>query len=273
MRRTKNFKKVLVQPDRHKAIVRRNQNFTPIKDEEPVIRKSADINAHQMIHRINKEKITSEDLVKFSKNYKRIGRIDPIFLGETIYIVGGGSSLEGFNFHSLSDKITIAVNKSFQHLSNPTVIYWSDYRVYRWYENEILAYKNAHKVTNKPLPDNNAVINLLSTGKFGLERDPHGLRDGGNSGYAAINLAYHLGAKKIVLLGFDMKVINGKSHFHEGYDVHKKPDQRVYERLMLPSFDSMADLLKKQKVQVYNASPESAITCFQKIDLGQIFSV
>lgn len=272
MRKTKNFKKVTVQPDRHKAITRRNQNFVPTTNTLPV-EKPADVNVTQIIHRVNKEKITSEDLVKFSKNYKRIGRIDPIFLGETVYIVGGGPSLEGFDFSSLNNKITIAVNKSFLHLKNPTVIYWSDYRVYRWYENEILAHKNAHKITNKPLPDNAGVINLLSTGKFGLEKDPHGLRDGGNSGYAAMNLAYHFGAKKIILLGFDMKLINGKSHYHEGYDVNKKPDTKMYERLMLPSFDSIAEYLKKAKVQVYNASPESSITCFQKIDLAQIFSV
>ena len=40
------------------------------------------------------------------------------------------------------------------------------------------------------------------------------IHTGGNSGYQAINLAYLLGAKEIILLGYDMKKTNGLRHFH-----------------------------------------------------------
>lgn len=272
MRKARNYKRVTVQPEKHHAIVRRNSALAQTQIQQSAAPKEvfAPIDS---IPRIHADRLAAESLGRFTRNYKKVGRIDPILLGETVYIVGGGPSLNGFDFSTLDDKYTIAVNKSFLSLKNPTAIYWSDYRVFRWYQNEILQHQNTLKVTNKPQPDHPAIINLLSTGKHGLEKDPHGVRDGGNSGYAAINLAYHLGAKKIILLGFDMKTIEGKSHYHEGYEVGKKPDNKMYERLMLPSFDSISIALMQAKVKVYNASLESEIKCFQKIHLNQIFSV
>lgn len=57
-------------------------------------------------------------------------------------------------------------------------------------------------------------LNVLhSRDEKGLSRDPEWLNRGGNSGYQAINLAYHLGAQKIVLLGYDMSHDNGKAHW------------------------------------------------------------
>ena len=53
--------------------------------------------------------------------------------------------------------------------------------------------------------------------KFGLESARDTLAHGNNSGYAAINLAVHLGAARIVLLGYDMGNDGKVSHFHEGY--------------------------------------------------------
>ena len=43
MRKTKNFKKVIVQPDRHKAITRRNQNFVPATNAHEKPEKPADV--------------------------------------------------------------------------------------------------------------------------------------------------------------------------------------------------------------------------------------
>src|SRR5690606_24516492 len=60
------------------------------------------------------------------------------------------------------------------------------------------------------LPD---VSVLRNTGYDGLEMAPTGLRNGRNSGYAAVNLAVHLGASRVVLLGYDMGWQGAKAHF------------------------------------------------------------
>ena len=198
--------------------------------------------------------------------YDNYTYIDPIFLGDTIYIVGGGTSLKGFNFDLLKDKTVIAVNKAFLHLPFAQVLYWSDTRFFEWHGKEIGEFSGI-KVTCRPQPKRGDVINLLNTGKTGLETMSYGLRDGGNSGYAAINLAYHLGAKKIVLLGFDMQTNGKETHWHEGYS--STADTGTMERLMIPNFDSLVEPLEKRKVKVYNASPISKLTCFDKISIEE----
>ena len=52
-------------------------------------------------------------------------------------------------------------------------------------------------------PNAYGIPEFTNTGEEGLELDPTGLRNGQNSAYAAINLAVHMGARTVVLLGVD----------------------------------------------------------------------
>jgi uncharacterized Rossmann fold enzyme len=201
--------------------------------------------------------------------YENYTYIDPIFLGDTVYVVGGGPSLKGFDFNLLKDKTTIAINRAFLHLPFAQVLYWSDTRFYEWFAKEIDLFKGI-KVTCRPQPKKADIINLLNTGKTGLETMAYGLRDGGNSGYAAINLAYHLGARKIVLMGFDMQTNGKETHWHEGYSSTANTD--TMERLMVPNFSTLVEPLEKRKVKIYNASLDSILTCFPKISLEEALS-
>jgi hypothetical protein len=51
------------------------------------------------------------------------------------------------------------------------------------------------------------------TGAPGLSVDPQKIHTGKNSGYAAIGLAYHLGASRILLLGYDMGLEGTRRHW------------------------------------------------------------
>ena len=204
---------------------------------------------------------------KIPNTYKKIGKIEPIYKGETIYIIGGGPSLKGFNWTKLISKRTIAVNKAFLFYPGADVLYWTDVRFYDWYEKEINEFKGL-KVTNKNRPVRDDVINLLDTGRLGLDTNPSNIRHGSNSGYAAINLAVHLGAKTIVLLGFDMRMTGQRSHWHDGYTTPQNPT--VYAQAMIPAFDTLVEPLRNLKIEVYNACPTSALNTFKKcsIDLS-----
>lgn len=267
--------RITVDPKRHVNIIKRTvRKDTELSPQSPLPEDHFPKENSYPLDNKNYKVELAEHHPKLIRGYQKIGKIEPVYLGETVYIVGGGPSLKDFDFNSLRDKVTIAVNKSYRFVPNPSVIYWSDTRVYQWFQ-EDLDKINCLKVTNKAFPVGApGVINLLNTGKHGLDKDPRCIRDGGNSGYAAMNLAYHLGAKKIILLGFDMKVDKSLSHFHGGYDqLTRIPDDALYKRLMLPSFETIANDLEKAKVKVYNASLESAIECFPKIRLDQIFNI
>ena len=95
----------------------------------------------------------------------------------------------------------------------------------------------------------------------GLCTEPGAVHLGGNSGYQAVNLAYHLGAKRIILLGFDMR--------HDGKQVHWHPDHATqlnapvsHIRAWIRHFEPMAADLKRAGVKVVNATPRSALPWF-----------
>lgn len=88
---------------------------------------------------------------------------------------------------------------------------------------------------------------------------------GGNSGYQLINLVYHFGAKKIILLGFDMQRTNGRSHHHGDHPGYMNRTLAFQE--WVPRFNQLAQGLREEGVEVINATRETALNCFQKMDL------
>ena len=57
------------------------------------------------------------------------------------------------------------------------------------------------------------VVILEGSGESGFDERLGWLRHGKNSGYAATHLAAQLGARTIVLVGFDFRAVDGRSHF------------------------------------------------------------
>ncbi len=100
----------------------------------------------------------------------------------------------------------------------------------------------------------------------GLSEKPNTLHTGSNSGYQAINLAVLAGAKRILLLGYDMRFQGAKSHSHNGHPVkHSESAYTGYAR----NFASMVPQLQRLGVEVINCSPSSAIGCFPRMPLEQ----
>ena len=190
--------------------------------------------------------------------------VEKIWDKETVYIIGGGPSLQGFNFNHLLGSNVIAINKAIFYYQMAQVLYWTDCRFYTWYKNDIDNFK-CSKYTIKPQSNYASDVKLLKRGvAHGLEESNDTLAHGNNSGYAAINLAYHLGAKRIILLGYDMGRDGEKSHFHDGYPSRPTRDG-VYSEQFLPMFQSLNESLKKKGVNVMNASPYSRLQVFPKI--------
>lgn len=106
--------------------------------------------------------------------------------------------------------------------------------------------------------------------EFGCIRVPMEAREGlgrvgvatmGNSGYQAVNLAYLLGAKRIVMLGFDMMDRGGEHHFHGNHRgaTLTNPNARLYRR-WIDGFEKMHRLLKEEGVELINCSRRTALT-------------
>ncbi|MGO1079949.1 hypothetical protein [Inquilinus sp. CA228] len=94
-----------------------------------------------------------------------------------------------------------------------------------------------------------------------LVEEPGRIGHGGNSGFQALNLAIQFGARRIALIGFDMRLDRGL-HWHgpHGRDLHN-PNEAALMRWRR-AFAAAAQDLAALGVTVVNCSPVSALTCF-----------
>jgi hypothetical protein len=93
----------------------------------------------------------------------------------------------------------------------------------------------------------------------------------GNSGAQAINLAVHAGAWRILLLGFDMRKVDGQDHF---FGAHPEPLNRVspYDTFWKGMW-SMAKDLSELGIEVLNGSPNSALPYWRRLSPSELDAI
>lgn len=90
-----------------------------------------------------------------------------------------------------------------------------------------------------------------------------GSRQGGNSGFQAVNLAVQFGATKIILIGFDM---HGE-HWHGRHPGGmNNPSPKNFQDWR-SAFDGAGAMFKALGVDVFNCSPVSALQAYPKMDI------
>lgn len=93
----------------------------------------------------------------------------------------------------------------------------------------------------------------------------------GNTGAAAINLALILGARRVFLLGFDMKLSEkGKANWHELR--YQKANPEVYNRF-LREFYQVSNTLEEvfPGCEVVNVTDDSRLNLFPKVSAAEHF--
>lgn len=88
-----------------------------------------------------------------------------------------------------------------------------------------------------------------------------------NSGAAAISLAAARGARRIVMVGYDCQRTGGRAHWHGD---HVKELGNAGSMPKWPAlFGKLAKDMRRQGVEVINATRETALTCFPRLPLEQ----
>ncbi len=131
------------------------------------------------------------------------------FLGCTVFIVGCGPSLRGFDFALLEGKKTIAVNLSYLYFQSDLLVY-----VDRVFETQL----RKKPATCKILTSN---IGYSKYSQIGLcdhpsENNDSNLYGRGSTIAFAISAALIGGADKIYILGLDLYTEKGYGHFYPG---------------------------------------------------------
>lgn len=189
----------------------------------------------------------------------------------TVVVLGGGPSLTPEQVEACRGRALVVAVKETVRLAP-----WADWMYFcdtYWFEenrDDVMNFKGkvatlGNEQLRGEIP---GLVCYRHDGLEGLCEAPDGLRTGHNSGYQAINLAFHLGAQRIVLLGIDMKKsAAGAQHWFARK--RKAPPIELYQEHMLPIFSTLIAPLTRLGVEVVNCSPDSALACFRKAPLEE----
>lgn len=193
--------------------------------------------------------------------------------GEPAFILGGGTSLDLVDVASLRGRGRVfAVNDAgLVRAPWADVLYFADAVQQKWLgwnRDELHRFQGKYLITRmkrgvsvdkKLIPAGVDLKIVIWKKNLALSRDSTtvaGYCSGGN----AINLATLFGCNPIYLLGFDMR--RGRWH-----DRHKRPEKtHLYRERFMPAIERMAPELTRDGVNVFNATPGSALACFPFID-------
>lgn len=102
----------------------------------------------------------------------------------------------------------------------------------------------------------------------GVPLVPHMIRQGGNSGFQALGLALVFGAARVILLGYDMQLTGGATHWHGD---HVNLGNPLRDRM--PKWcKGFAALALATDAEIINATRETALTCFRRGSLDACLS-
>ncbi|MEX2642144.1 MAG: hypothetical protein WD270_01740 [Acetobacterales bacterium] len=190
--------------------------------------------------------------------------------GEPVAILAGGPSLPLAPVDRLRGRCrVIAVNNAFQAAPWADLLYACDVKWWERYRPDFAGLKVTQDARVLQLRDD--VLRVPSERGAGLSLDPLRIRQGGNGGYQALNLAVHLSGGPVWLLGFDMKPdARGRRHWHDDHPRGlNNPDARCFAD-WIENYRTTVPDLQRAGVAVFNASPGSALDAFPFRDIEEL---
>lgn len=192
----------------------------------------------------------------------------PDWRSETAVILASGPSAAETDLAPLASAKVITVNTSCTLWPAADVLYAADRA---WWSAHPVAERFAGLKVTEDLAaarQFGAHDVFVAMGRHEILTEPRGvIGHGGNGGFQALNLAVQFGARRVVLVGFDMSMDRG-NHWHPDHPApcnQLKPQTVANWRVRL---DAVAPQLASLGVTVLNASPASALTAYPKVDLA-----
>ena len=202
--------------------------------------------------------------------------LEKMWPDSTVFILGGGPSLLDNDLSLLNGHNVLGVNQAYQIKScNVPVCFSGDHRWWGWNKKKLLKYEGL-LVTCYPKfssPPGRSIVNLNRITKKGIHSaSSTEIAWNGNSGGSAVNVAYLLGAKRIVLLGYDMTHAKGNFNWHDEYPAIKRRGGRwpnPYRRF-LTCWQQIAIDAKSLGLEILNATEGGDLHQFPRVKLRSI---
>jgi len=201
--------------------------------------------------------------------------------GKRGFVICNGPSLNEHDLSKLDNEITIGTNRIYLHESFVPK-YWTieDWPLIRGSKEEIINYTEpdekfiSHLFMNfgKGFCYINFVRCVPGQNVFNVvDKDKGTFYWGATVTNLAIQLLYYMGCNPIYIIGADHNW-DGDYHFAKGYEKdtdspHKPENVKVMEQ----AYQRIDDLLRKNGVDVYNASKNSKLDVFRRADYDKLF--
>lgn len=197
---------------------------------------------------------------------------DRSYDGLTVVLIGGGPSLADLDLETLAGHRFIAINSSCRKVrpvaTADDMLYFSDNS---WNENRPDLVKDwpgivvtSNRNSKARLGD---AVRRIDVSELARRLEAFGDWVYASSGHGAACLAAIMGARRLVLIGFEAGLIDGRSHGHADYYQH---DVAAFGERYLPAWTGLAGVFARARIEVINATPRSAITDFPFIPLERI---
>lgn len=190
--------------------------------------------------------------------------------GETVVVAAPGPSLTQEACDRCWGHRAIAVQDAYRLMPWADVLYGCDRKWWEYHSGAPDFAGERWASVGNSSNDNDVIADKyhlrLVEGRAGntFSTDPRRIHYGSNSGFQAVNLALLFGAERVILIGFDMRVVDGKKHFFGDHPPPLRMPTR-YERFALCFAEAAKHL--PAGVEILNATPGSALTCFAQVTL------
>jgi hypothetical protein len=187
-----------------------------------------------------------------------------------VVCVGGGESLTQSDVDHCNGRADVlAINNAYLRAPWARWLYAADYGWWKYHISDVERMFTGERWA----PD--VDVGVMQFGVRTVECDTKGvglckalgkINGGNNGGFQAINLAYHFGATKILLLGYDM----GGRHWHGDHPQEiSGPAHSADYALYASAFPAQALDLAAAGVEVVNCSRKTTLTCFRRSTIEQ----
>lgn len=186
-----------------------------------------------------------------------------VFEGQTVFIVGGGASLKGFDWSRLDGKRVVACNVAAYVVPFADAVVFADRRFFERHRNLITDFRGLVVTTSKA-----AAESMPAKIKLVVPKLHDTLRPGPSSGHLGAWLAIEAGAKRVVLLGMDgARLRDGRSHFH---DLYNETLSHWGCGRLIAGWHGWRKECELRGIEVFNASPISAVDEFKRVDIDAV---
>lgn len=192
--------------------------------------------------------------------YDKIEDFKNLHRGKTTFIMASGPSIAQMDLSPLERRIVIGLNRSSLVFPDTHYHCTMDERLFVEFKDVLSKSRYLFTLEDRPF---GMPIKLLGSEGFSFDL-AKGIYSGYTVSFFALQVAVYMGFSRIFYVGLDLKHQPGMTHFFGRDPVSNNHEKTEFPK-MLRMLEYAAEVLADTDVRVYNCSPDTSLTCFERV--------